>query len=180
MGGRDLQKTEDIEEKTLLSHHKEALQRWPISKKPSDDLPEFNEEDSDEEAQHAVLQSKLVKAISKFRSANPALRETTSLVSFLAETDALPAKLLHGLIVEMEVDEIVTKASRKTLVTHLLMWLARTGQHVVHEKICASQFKHWELEFNEWCTEQIAKGNYSVLEILDSCAPVLLLFFSST
>ena len=112
--------------KLLPSHHKEALQRWPIMEKPSDKLPDLDEEDLS--SVETPLQKKLVKAIAKFRNPNPAQRETSSLASFLDEQSELPAKLLHGLIVEMECDEIVTKSSRRTLVTCLLQWLARTIQ----------------------------------------------------
>ena len=45
----------------------------PTVQKPPDDLPDVDEQDSDEEAEYAVGQAKFVKAISEIRSANPAL-----------------------------------------------------------------------------------------------------------
>ena len=42
--------------------------------------------------------------------------------------------------------------------------------------MCRTQWKLWEVEFMDWVMEQINKGSYSVLEILENCEGVLKLF----
>ena len=101
--------------------HKEALQRWPIRVKACERLPPLPEPSEDS----VVEQRKLTQAIGKFREKNPAARSLKPLDKFLNETDSLSAYCLHGLIVEMEVDEIVIQEAHQLIVAKLLKWMAR-------------------------------------------------------
>ena len=100
-------------EKFTVAHHKEALARWPLQVRPSDVLPPLDDGSDDEvDEEYQSLEAKLVKAVGRFRNPNPVVREAKSLQKFFNEESSMLGRLLHGLIVEEEADQLVTKESR--------------------------------------------------------------------
>ena len=53
------------------------------------------------------------------------MRSQKPLAKFFNETDELSGYLLHGLICEIEIDEIVVKEAHRLLVAKVLKWMAR-------------------------------------------------------